>query len=246
MFSFRNKKNYPELSSIPPLTWNTECGFDDDTLQTVTNDKILGVFVDNNLMWSEHIKHISKKIASNIWLLSKIKTFLSREHRVQFYKSYIQPHIDFCNIVWGSMSETNKLKILRLQKRAARVILDYNVENSHEATKSLNIQSIYDRLFLRKAKFMFKVFHGIIPTYISQNFNLRSNLNTSVNLRSVTTGCFVPPKPRTECFKQSMKYSGCLIWNSLPDEVRNAQTAESFQKKMFKMAFELKRRPIGK
>ena len=102
-----------------------------DTLQTVTNDKILGVFVDNNLMWSEYIKHMSKKIASNIWLLSKIKTFLSREHRVQFYKSYIQPHIDFCNIVWGSMSDTNKLKILRLQKRAARVILDYNVENSH-------------------------------------------------------------------------------------------------------------------
>ena len=91
---------------------------------------------------------------------------------------------------------------------------------------------------------MFKVFHVIIPTYTSQNFNLRSNLNTSVNLRYIAAGCFVPPKPRTECFKQSMKYFGCLIWNSLPDEVRNAQTVESFKKKMFEMAFELKLRPI--
>ena len=205
--------------------------FNMEPLQVITNDKILGVFVDNNLTWNEHIKHISKKIASNIWLLSKMKIYLSQEHRIQFYKSYIQPHIDFCNIIWGSTTESNKQKIVRMQKRAVRVILDYNVENSHEAMKSLNIQSIYDRLFLRKAKFMFKVYHNLTPTYIGENYNLRSNLNISVNLRSASTRCFVPPKPRTECFKQSMRYSGCLIWNSLPEVVKNAQTQETFHKR---------------
>ena len=126
-----------------------ELQYNDDPLQSIANDKILGVFVDNNLSWSEHVKHISKKIASNVWLLSKIKMFLSQEHRIQFYKSYIQPHIDFCNIVWGNTTETNKMKIFRMQKRAVRVILDYNVESTTEAMKSLNIQSIYDRLFLK-------------------------------------------------------------------------------------------------
>ena len=86
-----------------------------------------------------------------IWLLSKIKKFLSQAHRVQFYKSYIQPHIDFCNIVWGSSSESNKLKIFKLQKRACRIILDYNVDNINEAMKTLKIMSVYDRLYLRKA-----------------------------------------------------------------------------------------------
>ena len=55
------------------------------------------------------------------------------------------------------MTETNKFKILKLQKQACRVILNYNVENSQEAMRSLKIQSVYDRMFLRKAKFMFKV-----------------------------------------------------------------------------------------
>ena len=208
--------------------------YNDDSLQTISSDKILGVFLDNNLMWSEHIKHLSKKIASNIWLLSKIKAFLSQEHHVQFYKSYIQPHIDFCNIVWGSTSDTNKLKIFRLQKRACRVILDYNVDDSHQAMNSLKIQSLYDRLFLRKAKFMFKVYHDITPTYIGENFKLRNYQITSVNLRSATSRCFVPPKPRTECFKQSMRYSGCLIWNSLPYEVKNSDTLEMFHKRCIK------------
>ena len=87
----------------------------------------------------------------------KLKKFLSQAQRVQFYKSYIQPHIDFCNIVWGSSSESNKLKIFRLQKQACKVILDYNVDDSIEATNSLKIMSIYDQLYLRKAKFMFSL-----------------------------------------------------------------------------------------
>ena len=204
------------------LTYNKE------SLNMISNDKILGVFVDNNLTWSNHIKHLTKKIASSIWLLSKIKKFLSQAHRVQFYKSYIQPHIDFCNIVWGSSSESNKLKIFRLQKRACKVILDYNVDDSIEAMNSLKIMSIYDRLYLRKAKFMFKVYNNIAPAYISENFTLRNNENTNIQLRSSSAGCFIPPKPRTECFKQSLRYSGCLIWNSLPKEVKNAQTISTF------------------
>ena len=79
--------------------------------------------------------------------------------------SYTQPYIDFCNIVWGSTSETNKLKIFRLQKWACCVILDYNIEgDSQDAMRSLKLQSIYDRFYLRKAKFMFKIYHEFTPT----------------------------------------------------------------------------------
>ena len=87
--------------------------YNDDQLQTISSSKILGVFVDNNLCWSEHVKHITKKIASNVWLLSKIKMYLPLEHRVQFYKSYIQPHIDFCNIIWGNALEAYRLRVFQ-------------------------------------------------------------------------------------------------------------------------------------
>ena len=75
--------------------WLNNDYLNNKSLNMISSDKILGVFVNNNLTWSDHIKHLTKKIVSNIWLLSKIKKFLSQSHRVQFYKSYIQPHIDF-------------------------------------------------------------------------------------------------------------------------------------------------------
>lgn len=195
-----------------------------------SHEKVLGVFVDHNLSWSEHIKYLSKKINSNIWLLSKIKSFLSLPHRVQFYKSYIQPHIDFCNTVWGNTSEGNKIKVLRLQKRACRVILDYNVENITEAMETLGIMSIYDRIFLRKAKLMFKIYNKIAPTYISDNFELRQVNEDMPALRSSTSGCFIPPKPKKDLFKKSLRYSGCLIWNSLPTDIKQSQSSDTFHK----------------
>ena len=88
--------------------------------------------------------------------------------------------------------------------------------------------SIYDRFYLRKAKFKFKVYNNIAPTYIAENFTLRNNVNTSINLRSSSAGCFIPPKPRTEYFKCSMRYSGYLVWNSIPKQVKSAQTIDTF------------------
>ena len=68
------------------------------------------------------------------------------------------------------------MNIFKMQKRACRVILDYNVNDFHEAFWSLKILSVNDpvkAVFLQKSKFMFKVYHGSTPQYISENFMLR-------------------------------------------------------------------------
>ena len=86
----------------------------DIQLLTVSNEKVLGVQIDNNISWGKHVRKITKKMSTNIWLLSKVKTYLSTEYRVMYYKSYIQPHLDYANIVWSSMSKTNLMQIERL------------------------------------------------------------------------------------------------------------------------------------
>ena len=38
--------------------------------------------------------------------------------------AYILPHFDFCCVIWGNCTHYLEEKLVRLQKRAARVILD--------------------------------------------------------------------------------------------------------------------------
>ena len=104
------------------LTLNNEI------LTVVTSDKILGIHIDNNIN-GQTILMLLPKMVSNLCLLSRIKEYLSTDQRVQFYKTYIQHHFDYCNSVWGGTSQRNLGRIYRLQKRACKIILDYQYEN---------------------------------------------------------------------------------------------------------------------
>ena len=77
----------------------------------IMNDKVLGIIIDNNLTWSQHVDKVCKKITTNLWLLSRIKDYLTTSQRIQFYKTYIQPHSDYCNTVWGGTSQLNLNRI---------------------------------------------------------------------------------------------------------------------------------------
>ena len=70
----------------------------------------------------------------------------------------------------GGTSQVNLNRFFCLQKRACNLILDYNIVNVVESMEDLKILTVYDRLYLRKAKFMHKVSLGECPSYISELF----------------------------------------------------------------------------
>lgn len=137
---------------------------------------------------------------------------MSQAYRVQFDESCIQPLLDFSSMVWRGACEANKLQLFWLQKCACWVILDYNVENPAESTEFFkNFVHIWLSFpFLRKIKFMIKVYNNLTPSYILENFSLRNEIDSSLTLRSWASGYFVTPKQNMECFKESLWYSECL------------------------------------
>ena len=121
-------------------------------LQLTTGDKILGVYIEENFQWNSHFQHVCKKVSSYILLLSKIKSYLSLELRSIFYSAYIQPQFNYCNIIWGHSSNYNVSKITKLQRRACKVILENQYENSESAMKKINMLSFDQMLLLTKLK----------------------------------------------------------------------------------------------
>ena len=79
-----------------------ELNFNDVDLKLSSNENILGVQIEENLLWNSHFQYISKKIASSLWLLSQIRSFLSVDDKLLFYNAYIRPHIEYCSVMWGN------------------------------------------------------------------------------------------------------------------------------------------------
>ena len=64
------------------------------------------VSTSKSLSWECHINEISKKIASGISAIKRIRYFLPFEILLNVYNSLVQPHFDYCNVVWGNCSKT--------------------------------------------------------------------------------------------------------------------------------------------
>ena len=65
-----------------------------------------------------------KKCNTYIYILSRFKLYISTENRKRLHNAYILPHFGLCCVIWGNCTHYMEEKLVRLQKSAARVILD--------------------------------------------------------------------------------------------------------------------------
>jgi len=195
-------------------------------LKSSKSEKLLGVYVNENLKWDDHVNKIKKKISTNLWLLSRIKMFIPLSARILFYKAYIQPHLDFCNVIWGGTNNTNLHKLYVLQKRLCKTIFGKNYTSVPNSMEAMSCLSIHERIIVNKAKFMYKVSKESIPCYVVNMFENDQRVYT--NLRSASSLNYAIPRPKMELFKQSISYSGPCIWNKIPESIRCMKTLDSF------------------
>ncbi|PFX16295.1 putative RNA-directed DNA polymerase from transposon BS [Stylophora pistillata] len=93
-------------------------------LENVQFAKLLGLEIDQELTFIPHIDKLCKKLSQRRGILKKIKYCLPLNHRLLFYNAMIRPVMDYVNVVWSSCDKHCLNRVLKLQKRAARIILD--------------------------------------------------------------------------------------------------------------------------
>jgi hypothetical protein len=139
----------------------------DECLNNVNTHKLLGVHLDKSLNWTSQVDKICSVFSSRIALLNRLKTYLPIEGLKLYYNGYLLPLIDYVSVVWGNTNKVNLDKILKLQKRAARIILraDFNTQ-SQMLFEKLEWLSVYNRINYHKATLMFKCINNLAPEYL--------------------------------------------------------------------------------
>jgi hypothetical protein len=104
----------------------------------VKSTKSLGLHIDEHLSWSVHVDAISKKIASGIGALKRIRPFVPRTTLHTIFHSLIQPHFDYCSVVWGDCNKTLATKMQKLQNRSARVLTFSGYDTNADGLQDLD------------------------------------------------------------------------------------------------------------
>ena len=116
----KSGKKYSISSHLQTLKINNHDIEIDNTM------RFLGVLLDDNLLWKEHTKYLKNKIAKNIELIYRTKSFLEKESLLALYYSLILSHLNCANLAWGSTYLTN----LKKTTQETRVVHNLNIHKN--------------------------------------------------------------------------------------------------------------------
>ena len=216
----------------PSKHYDLEIYIDQIRIEQVHTMRYLGVLIDEKLNWNHHIQQLSRSIGYKIYSLNKMSTFMNQDILNLLYLTLIQPCIDYACTVWGHCSRKSVNILSRLQKRAARVItrnFDFINTDGINLVKELKWQVFENRRDYFIATLMFKCIHGIAPTHMVNEIEMVCDRHHH-NTRSADSLNVIAPKPNIECFKRSFRFAGAKVWNSLPHDLQNVQSIQSFKK----------------
>ena len=84
----------------------------DQTFKT----KFLGVIIDSQLTWKEHINYICSKVAKGVGIIIRARKLLDKDTLMTLYYSFVYPYLQYCNHVWGNTFDKYLKKIICITK----------------------------------------------------------------------------------------------------------------------------------
>jgi hypothetical protein len=184
------------LSNSPPPV----ISINNNTIQRVSNFKLLGVTLDRTLKWHSHINLICNKASSRLYFLKQLRrNHVKEDDLFIFYTAFIRPVVEYACPAWhSSLTIEQSNRIEHIQKRALSIIygnIDYELFCVTHNIDSLNS---------RRAKLCREFFKDIAENSDNCLHYLLSDRRPDVdvyNLRSANR--FLIPIARTERYKNS-------------------------------------------
>ena len=220
----------------------------------------LGVLVTPTFSWNNQCLSQYSKSSSRLGLLKRTCHFVKcQKQKRLLYLAVVCSQYEHCSIVWRPTSDDMLHKLESVQKRAVKWILNecnfhYSDVEYICRLKELNLLPIKYHFILSDLVIFQKVFYDNyivkLPTYLRQVVDddrgrLRSNIAPpdyynsqpstidlsnmrSLSLDSNSLKCTV--EPRAPAFKNSFFFRAHMLWNYLPQMIRQEENPVTFKR----------------
>ena len=91
-------------------------------LENVTQEKYLVVILHRKLSWKPHVSNVVAKVNSSRYFLQRNLSTCSRDVKLESYKTYARPIVEYTSTVWDPNSKDLQCKVEKVQCKAARWI----------------------------------------------------------------------------------------------------------------------------
>ena len=198
-------------------------------LEKVKNEKDLGVIIDQNLTFRDHITSKVNKANRNVGIVFRTFTYNDQEMFLNLYKSIIRPHLEYATPVWSPLYKKNKIIIENVQRRATKLVATCKNLTYQERLRKLGLPTLEYRSERADMIQTYKILHGIDKIDMDKLF-------TPALYRATRGHSYKLQEKRSRLNVRANTFSNRVVdtWNNLPENVVNAPSVNAFKSRLNK------------
>ena len=143
---------------------------DNSFIESEDEQVLLGITIDSNLTFENHINSICKKASQKLNALARIAPYMNIQKRRTIMKSFVTSQFSYCPLIWMFHSRRLNNKINSIHERALRITYQDNASTFEELLNKDNSVSIHHRNLQVLATEMFKIHRGLSPEILRETF----------------------------------------------------------------------------
>ena len=215
----QDKCHFLMSSSSPEHFW-TKVG--EQVVWASYQQKLLGVTIDKELKFSEHLTNICKKASAKVTALGRLVKIVPMEKKKLLMNSFIHSQFSYCPLLWMFCSRELNRKINHVHERGLRMVYqDYTSSFKELLVKNSSV-CIHHRNIQLVAIEMYKVKNDLCPEILKGLFKLNPNPKLGNDF-------FRPNVNKVFKGEGSLRWFGPIVWNDMvPKELKAVLTLQKF------------------
>lgn len=190
-----DKTNYIAFSltaaNRPPFNNILVNGFDKE-IKEVSSTKYLGIIIDKNLKWKEHVSKVTNNIRALIRKFYSLREILCTKLLICVYKALVESLLGYGVVVWGGLYKNSLHQLEIIQKYILKIIFKKGRRYPTRLLFCEDIVCVRSLYILSICTFVHK--KNCLRTYVDHAYATRTkvnrhlaipNSNTNINLRFI-------------------------------------------------------------
>jgi len=179
------KTNMVKFCTIRSLNNEQQCPADNYLINEVANIRFLGLELDNNMNWKNHVAKILPQFSRACYAVRAMYCFSSLNTLKIIYFAYFHWVINYGIIFWGNSSESNK--IFLAQKKMVRIMTASRPKTSCKPLfQSLGILTVTSQYILSLIKFLLQNQEQFTSSTAVHSINMRNKLKLHKPISNLT------------------------------------------------------------
>lgn len=218
-----SKSNYMLINKTPKLIENSDLqiSVNKNVIKRVGSVKYLGVYFDEKLSWSNHLKHVSAQLARCNGILYRLRNYVDKNTLSMLYYSLGYSHLQYCINIWGTAAEVCLHEVKVRQNNIIRTINRKSKFNHITSSyKSLNLLKFNEIYFLEMAKFMHKLVNNKLPPILQTKFVKITEVH-NYDTRQAKRTIYFRPRVIKSSSQNYTVVRGTKIWQSIEENIKS-------------------------